>query len=272
MSHQPRPLAQNLLRLKATNLGRRIYASLPWGYRLAGVLLVLAGDALDAFGRAVYSECIRAVVRGMPDIPSGKPALDLVQDVERRGPDALPVGYGRPFAARVYKILIAKFADPEVAQEAMSHVLLQIARHKIHIANGASLQEAEALVITVALNAARDLLRARKRRQERSLVRDEDDAQTTLDVEDPAAFERLDQLLPAAELRSVLRELGEIHPRAPEWLRARLDGDSGQEIAAEWGTSPSYVSKWQSTYVPQIKKVVEHHLRQARYSYDRRCS
>jgi DNA-directed RNA polymerase specialized sigma24 family protein len=276
-------VAQHVLRRRAVDLRRRIYASLPWGYRLASLLLVLAGDALDAFGRSTYAEFIRAVVRGMPDTPSGKPAFDLIQDVERRGPDAVPVGYGRLFAARVYKILISKFADPEIAEEAMSQVLLQVARRKVHVANGATLQEAEALIITIALNAARDLLRSRRRRQERSLVRDDEDSQAVVEVEDPGAFERLDKLLPVSELRAVLRELEGIHPRAPEWLRARLNGDSGTEIAENWGTSPSYVSKWQSAYVPAIKKVVENRLRTAAhaawttdgaqpYSYDRRPS
>ena len=204
---------QHELRRRAVDLSRRIYATLPWGYRVAGLLLVLAGDALDAFGRASYAEFIRAVVRGMPDLPNGKKAFDLVQDVERRGADALPAGYGRAFAVRVFKILISKFGDHEIAEEAMSHVLLQIARGKIHIRNGSSLQEAESLLLVVALNGARDGLRQRSRRREQPLLREDDNAQTTVDVEDPQAFERLDKLLPASELEAVLREVAEVHAR-----------------------------------------------------------
>ncbi len=265
---------QHILHRCAVDLSRRIYTSLPWGYRVAGLFVVLARNALDAFGRVAYAEMIRSVVRGMPDTPLGKPAFDLVQDVEHRGADALPPDYGKPFATRVYKILLSKFSDPEVAEDAMSQVLLQVARRKLHIQNGSSLHEAESYIITVALNAARDILRARSRRREESLVRERDDDQTTIDVEDPEAFARLDKLLPASELRVVLRDLGEVHPRAPEWLQARLQGDSGQEIATDWGTTPSYVSKWQRQYVPAIRRVVEHHLRQARarYSYDRRAA
>lgn len=258
----------------AVNLSRRIYGSLPWGYRVAELLLVLAGDALDAFGRATYAEMIKSVVRGMPDAPNGKPAYDLIGDVTRKGADALPPGYGRPFASRVYKILLSKFSDPEVVEDAMSHVLLQVARGKVHVHNGADLADVEALMITIAMNAARDILRARARRREDSLVRDRDDEPTPVDVEDPEAFTRLDKLMPASELREVLRELRQVHPRAPEWLQARLQGDSGQEIAQDWQTTPSYVSKWQRIYLPEIKRVVEHHLRQARwaYSYDRRLA
>jgi DNA-directed RNA polymerase specialized sigma24 family protein len=215
---------------------------------------------------------IKAVVRGMPDAPGGKPAYDLIGDVTRKGADALPPGYGRPFASRVFKILLSKFSDPEVAEEAMSHVLFQIARGKLHIRNGADLADAEALLITIAMNAARDILRARGRRREDSLVRDRDDEQSAIDVEDPEAFANLDKLMPASELRDVLRELAGVHPRAPEWLQARLHGDSGQEIAADWGVTPSYISKFQRVFLPRIKAVVQHHLRQShtQYSYDRR--
>lgn len=261
---------QHVLHRRVVDLNRNIHASLPWGYRVAALLVVIAGNSLDAFGRAAYAEFIRAVVRGMPDTPGGKPALDLVQDVERRGADALPAGYGIPFASRVFKILISKFGDPEIAEEAMSHVLLQIARRKIHIRNGSSLQEAEKMLIVVALNGARDTLRARSRRREQSLVREDDGAQTMVDVEDPQAFEQLDKLLPASELRQLLRDVGSVHPRAPEWLRAKLDGQTGVEIAEQWGTSPSYISKWQNTYLDGIARAVREHLRTAHYSYDRR--
>lgn len=256
-------------RRQATDVRRRHYTSLPRGYRIAGLLAVLSADALSAFGRVVYGEFVLAAVRGLPDTAEGKPALDLVREVTTRGPQALPNGYGRPFAARVFKILLSKFGDSEIAEESMSFVLLQIARRKIHVANGSTLQVAEALIITVALNAARSLLRQRGRQRERSLVREDEQP---FDVEDPHAFEHLDRLLPTKELMAVLQELEQVHPRAPEWLRARLQGDSGAEIAEDWGTSPSYVSRWQSQYLDRIKQVVTNHLRTASwvYSYDRR--
>jgi len=254
---------QHALARRASKLSRKIYAAMPWGYRVAGLLTILAADALDAFGRTMSAEMVMSVVRGMPEI-GGKPAMDWIQDVHRKGADVLPTGTGREFAARVYKILLTKFGDPEIAEEAMSAVLLASARKKIHIANGVSMHEAGSYIITACLNAARDLLRARGRRREDSLVRDRDeDSGQNDEVEDPRAFERLDEALPASELRKILTELGDVHPRAPEWLKARLDGQSGQEISEAWQTTPSYVSKWQRTYLPQIKKVVEHHLREA---------
>lgn len=257
-------IPQRILARRATDLSRRIYASLPWGYRVATLFTVLAADALDTFGRAMSAEMVLAAVRGMPDI-GGVLATDWIQRVHQKGPDVLPPGTGREFAARVYKILLTRSGgDPEVAAEAMSAVLLASARRKIHIANGSSLHDAESYIITASMNAARDLLRARSRRREDSLARDRHDDDVEVDVEDPSAFERLDDVLPASELRKILNELGNVHPRAAEWLRARLEGQSGQEISEAWHTTPSYVSKWQRTYLPEIKKVVEQHLREAR--------
>jgi len=263
----------HVLQRRAIDLSRRIHTSLPWGFRVAELLHVLAADSLDAFGRVVTAQMILAVVRGIPDI-GGKPASDWIQDVHRRGPDVLPPGTGRAFASRVYKILLSKFSDPEIAEEAMAHLMLQATRGKIHISNGSDIHTAQSLVITICLNRARDLLRSRGRLREQPLVRERDEDESAVDVEDPGAFQRLDSLMPASDLRKVLQELERVHPRAPEWLRAKLDGDSGQDIAVEWQTTPSYVSKWQRTYLPDIKRVVEHHLRQARwaYSYDRRLT
>ena len=265
-------VTQHVLHRRAVDLSRRIYASLPWGFRVAQLVTILAADSLDVFGRVIYAEFIKSVVRGMPDVAPGKTALDLVQDVERKGADALPAGYGRPFASRLFKVLLSKLGDPEVAQDAMSKVMLQVVRGKVHVHNGADLHSAEAYVVTACLNAGRDILRGQGRRREQSLVRERDDEQATVDVEDPEAFSKLDKLMPASELQDILRELAGVHPRAPEWFKARLDGDSGQEIADSWGTTPSYISKWQRTYLPEVRRVVEHHLRQARrgYSYDRR--
>jgi len=265
------PVPEHALHRHAVNLSRRIYSSLPWGFRVAELFHVLAADSLDVFGRVIYAEFIKAVVRGMPDVAPGKAAFDLVQEVERKGPDALPGGYGRPFASRLFKVLLSKLGDPEVAQDAMSKVMLQVVRGKVHIHNGADLHSAEAYVVTACLNAGRDVLRAQGRRREQSLVRERDDEEKVVDVEDPEAFGRLDELLPASELQDILRELAGVHPRAPEWLQARLQGDSGQEIAADWGVTPSYISKFQRVFLPRITAVVQHHLRQARrYSYDRR--
>ncbi len=256
---------------RARDLNQRIYTSFPWGFRVAGLLLVLGGDSLDSFGRVITGEMILAVVRGLPDI-GGKPASDWIQQVHLKGADVLPPGAGRPFAQKVYKILLTRFGSPGVAQDAMSNVMLQVARHKLHIKNGASLHEAESYVITIALNAARDLLRAQGRRREDSLIHERDDEGVQVDVEDPGAFRELEKAITPDQMDRLLRDLRGVHPRAPEYVRALLDGDNAAEIAQDWRVTPSYVSKFKRIVGPRIRSLVEDRLRSASalVSYDRR--
>jgi DNA-directed RNA polymerase specialized sigma24 family protein len=264
-SHPITVVPAHVLARRASDLSRRIYTSLPWGFKVANLLVVLASDSLDAFGRVMYAEFIKAAVRGMPDTAPGKPALDLIQEATRKGADALPQGYGKPFATRLYKILLSKFGgDPSLIDEAMSDLMTKAVRGKLHIAIGSSLGAAETYMIVAAQNSVRDLLRSQERKREVPLIRDQSQGETTIDVEDPNAFKALDKAISPSEMAKLLQELEDVHPRAPEWLKARLDGDSGQEISEAWRTTPSYVSKWQRTFLPKIKKVVEHHLREAR--------
>ncbi len=236
---------QEQLLSRAENLSRRIYASLPWGYRVAQLLLVLAGDGVDAFGRTVLAEMIAAGVADLDDI-NGRPASAWVSVVALRGPSALPLGSGRDFAARVYRALIARFGA-DAADEAMSAVMLQAARGKLSIRAGSPRRTAESYVVTVALNAARDAVRSRGRAP--IPVADEQ-----IDTADPRAFSRLEEILPRAELARTLRRLEKVDPRAPDWLRARLDGLTGVELARLWGVSPSYVAKWERTRLPALRR------------------
>jgi len=280
---------QHVLRRRAVDLSRRIYASLPWGYRVAKLFEVLAADSLDAFGRVVTAQMILAVVRGIPDI-GGKPASDWIQDVHRRGPDVLPPGTGRAFAGRVYKILLSKFSDPEVVEEAMAHVMLQATRGKIHISNGSDIHTAQSLVITICLNRARDLLRAQGRRREDSLVRDREDEPREIDITDPEAFRDLDRSISPGDMNRILQDAARVSPRAREYLESVLRGDSQSEWARELGVTDSAVAKYIRKVRPKLQEVLREHFRaasvarvasydmravrrevDARYSYDRRC-
>lgn len=82
-------------------------------------------------------------------------------------------------------MLLSKLGEPEVAQDAMSKVLLQVVRGKVYIHNAADLHSAESYVVTACFNAGRDILRSQGRRREQPLVRERDDEQATVDVADP---------------------------------------------------------------------------------------
>ncbi len=251
----------NVLTRRLRDINRSAHASMPWGYRIAALLVRLAGDSLDAFGRVVSAEMILAAVRGMPDI-GGKPAIDWIQDVHRKGADVLPFGTGRPFAAKVFKIVLAKFGDPEVAEEAMSHLMLQAARDKLHIANGSDLHSAESYLITSCLNAARDVLRGKQRRREVPLVRERDDDRE-IDIADPETFRDLDKSISPTDMDRILDAVEEVHPRARDYLESVLRGDSQAEWARELGVTDAAISKFVRKIRPTLQQALREHLRSA---------
>lgn len=261
-------LPPHVLVCRLDHLQRQIYASMPWGYRVAHLFTVLGADGASTAGRSAYALFIAAAVRGMPSI-NGRDALDLVRDI--RGPedaDRLPPDYGAQFGRRLYRVLLARFG-PEIAEDAIAETLMKIARGKVHVRTGANLSEAEALVVTVGLNNARDL--ARKQGRARA-VSDVDEEGRTLDVEDPEAFAKLERALSPRDMQRILQDLEDVHPRARSFAEAVLEGDSKADVAEAWSVTPSYVSKWLKQYGGAIRKVIEYRLREARcrYSYDRR--
>jgi len=158
---------------------------------------------------------------------------------------------------------LLKFAGPEIAEEAMSKVMLQAARDKIHLHNGSDVHEAESFIITVALNAARDLLRAQGRRREDPLVRDRDDELREVDITDPEVFRDLDRSLSPSDMTRVLQDAGRVSPRAREYLESVLRGDSQSEWARELGVSDAAVSKFIRKVRPKLQEVLRDHLRSA---------
>lgn len=261
-----RPLSQRELARRAHKLSKTLFVSLPWGFRLAHLFIVMAADTASTLGRSAYALFIAAAVRDMPRVGT-RDSLDMVQEI--RGPedaDKLPADYGRAFGNRLFRTLLAKFG-PEIAEEATAETLLKIVRGKLHVRNGASLSESEALVSTVALNSARDLARGEQRRRQRG---QDNDGYT--DIEDPDAFAEVERALSPTEMQRVLREFEQIHPRARSFAEALLEGDTQAQIAKSWDVTPSYVSKWFREHRDEMAEVLHRNLRTARcsYTYDRR--
>ncbi len=253
---------QTKLAAQASKLSRRIFASLPWGYRLAHLLTKLAVDTQEAFGRLAYAEFLKSGVTGLPDI-KGMPALSFRSEIQGpRAADKLPKGYGKSFGVKVWKIALSKFYQPELVEEAISHVMIKLVSGGVHIREGTELRQAEAFIITSVMNAATDALRKKKREApSRSLIQDDGDGGTEeVDITDPHAFQDIERMIPRSEMSKIMRDLRQVNERAPGWVEAQLDGLSNVEIAEEWGVSPAYVTKWFRTYGEQIEAVFNKYL------------
>lgn len=252
---------QTKLAAHATKLSRAIFASLPWGFRLAHLFSKLAIDTQEAFGRFAYAEFLKAGVVGLPDI-NGQPALSMRDKIQGpRAADKLPRGYGKMFGTKVWKIALAKFHNPELVEEAISRVMVRMASHEMKVREGSDIKTAESFIVTAVLNAATDLIR--KERRETPLTMEDDGEYTELDVDDPGAFQDIAQMIPRSEMAKILRELRQVHERAPSWVEAQLEGLTNIEIANEWGVSPAYVLKWAKQYLDRIQAVFNKYLRAA---------
>lgn len=256
----------NVLAAQFRQFNRQLYASLPWGYRVAGLMLHLASSVTDSLGKVIYFELIKAGVRDMPDV-NGAPASEFV-DKHPRNPERLPTGYGRKLADRLYAILLTKTRSPDSVEEVISDYLVTVTRKGIPVPEGSTLAQAEGYVKNSVMNALSDYFRANKGRKDRGGVRPDNQSLDDEDsgfgnLADPNAFKNLDNLLPQADIRRLMQELESVNPRAPSWLEAKLEGLSGVELAAEWGVGKSAISEWERTNLPKIKKLVLNYVREA---------
>lgn len=251
---------QTKLAAEATKLSRTIFASLPWGFRLAHLFEKFAVDTQEAFGRFAYAEFLKAGVEGLPDI-NGQPALSLRGEIQGpRAADKLPRGYGKDFGKKVWTFAFHKFRDMELVEDGISHVMMRMVKGEVQVREGSTLKSAENLIVTSVLNATMDALRAKKRAAPSLMRENDEDGYAEIDIADPHAFKELEQMLPRSEMARLMNDLKSIQDRAPSWVEAQLDGLTDRELATEWGTTPSYLINWKKRYLEEIHEVIRRHL------------
>lgn len=249
----------------ALDLRRRVFASLPWGYRLASLLTKLAADT-SGFGQVSYGLFLMHGVEGLPPI-KGQPAENFKPakpaDIDR----TIPRGYGKDFGEKVYRVLLHTFKNPDFAEEVMSEGIVKIITGGSYLTNelkGKPLSKAENLFIKSMVNLGIDL--QRKRGREKSMVDEEGVEQV---IEDPKSWEELEKHLPEKELDAIRRELAEVNPRlAPDialYFDLLLDGFKDSEIVKDQmlpflKDKPMSQQAWSKTYKEQIKRVLREHF------------
>jgi len=262
-----------LLYKQADDLRRRIYASLPWGYRLASFLLRLSSSILDAFGRVIFAEFIKRGVKDMPDI-GGQPAAawrDKLLKAGTRAGDMIPRGTGREFAMKAWRVLLSQTKNPEMTEEVMTLVIEKIIKNPSLI-KPESLQVAEGYVITALKATYIDKVRYEKRRKDvrgpSLTVEDESGDAITLDPGDPSSWKEVGQLIPESELREILHDLERLHPSAAAFVDLSFQGYTPTEMARQGllphlegqPTSVQNVHQWIQKWKPRIQQVLEKHI------------
>jgi len=219
---------QGRLKIGAQALRVSIFCDLPWGYRVAHALTVLASQTTNVFGRILGSVFLQRAVEGMADPgPHWDPSA---RDPSR----TLPTNYYADFGGKVFRIMSGKFRDPSLVEETMVEVMTKFAMHPELVQKGTGRSRAEALVIEATKNTLRNRIKAEQRRPHESLFdTDQDGQERTLDLDDPHAAEKFEDFFNAQDMRGIRRDLAHIMDWAPGYLDMVLEGYDDTEIIGD---------------------------------------
>lgn len=225
------------LQLRAAEVRRRIFASLPWQLRLAVVLTQVAADTgyLLDWARAFGAKFLLAGVEGMPDPgPRWNPnAHDPAM--------TLPRGYMANFMHAVWgTILKNRWANPQLAEEAIARYLMKMQEGKIHIDKekaGGGLSSAESYVKWGILQEAKTLAKKQRREWEHGQSLEdvgEESKSISMDIEDPESLSRYQHVLSPRMWKEWMDYLARhIHPDMPLFLKLRMEGYDNNEIVGD---------------------------------------
>ena len=211
----------------SVELKHRVFSSLPWGVRLAHVLLqVRFGSDSTDFGQSMYGLFLLHGVEGMPT-PPVMPAS--VKDFSKLK------GYGHDFGKKAFNFALRLFkADDmrvERAQETLSLTFLKLFSNASldSVLKGKSLSHSENYVLSAVRSEAIGLMRKEK-------LRAHSDIEDM--IQEPAAWDNLGDIIPRSEQKELLDELErsvnpETFPDIVEYFGLLLEGHNTEEIARE---------------------------------------
>lgn len=209
------------LLVRSSELQRRLFASLPWGFRLASVFLVLADDYITD-----YAESLRAIFEaaGVKNIPD-----DL-----------------RSLAKVIYGKFMKQVGRPDRVEDAMQDLVVDLVKNQV--------------IKPVEFTAAKSFLmgrvqyrilemRNKGKKKEVSTTTPEGDLLTLVDEtfesspywnEDPNQFATIEATFPEGVWeREVLPAVAKVHPDMMLYFQLLAEGHKGKHIV-ERGMLPTY--------------------------------
>jgi hypothetical protein len=250
----------------ALTLRRKVYASLPWGYRLADFLTKLASVESDGFGQAVYGLFLMYGVTDMPPI-KGEPAENHKPTSPKEIDRKVPHGYGSDYGGLVYKTLLSKFKNVDFVSDVMMEGVLKLTTNATlgKSLEGKTLVEARKIFHTTVYRIGLNMVRSKGR--EVSMT---DDEGLERIIEDPNAWDELGKEVPEVILKHVQQDLATIDPRLlpdlPLYFKLLTEGYNNSEIVRDRmlpfleETGMSYAN-WKKRYEQKIKSILEKHLK-----------
>lgn len=210
---------------RANETRRQIWASLPFGYRLGAVFMVLADSYIKEWGKAIGAIFLKSEVEDMPDPgPRWNPA--------RPDPRYLPSGYMENVASKIYSLVLRVVGNPEDTRDIMQDVILKL--HSSNNLKSVSFTSAISFLTTKAVWDAKNLVRHRgkdpAKKPKTSPDAEEPDYASTDFMSnpyfyaDPSTYREIEDLFGQGKWeRKVLPELARIHPDMPLFFERLLE-------------------------------------------------
>lgn len=233
----------------ALGLRRKIYASLPFGYRIAQVFIRLAGFVTDAIGRGFLQKFRE---------------YDQVTGIE-------PGDDGKAFGKKLYAEALRVVKNPSRAEDVIQGLFQEYLEKGTFKTIKGPMHNAERFVLNMVKLRAMNALRPDKKLRDLTIQNDEGEEVERV-IEDPSEWERFDDgLLEQIDLHRIRAELKHMNPNLEAYFVLMLDGVSDKEIL-EGQMLPMLEGKdikgpnWNQTYKPKLvdkiqkvlQKYVEH--------------
>ena len=235
---------QAILICRAARLQHKLFISLPFTARFA-TFARIALDPREIFGRMAYTVFLQRKIEGMPDI-HGQPALGF--DLSRAPQHLAPQGYGKEFGAKVMNLMLYKYKDPEMVQDAMQNAVVKLLQEANKLREGASLSDAQGYVVTIVKNECLGIIRHRNKHPGdygQGMPSADEDA-PAVELEDPHALKAILQWIDdesgGTAIQHIMQDLQKIKGAVP-FVQGKLEtGLSNQQLVGNLpqGITPKY--------------------------------
>lgn len=275
------PRQAKLLR-QANQVRRLVWASAPFGVRLAAVLHRLSLDSASAFGSAVYTIFMQAGADDDMDLIDGMRPSEWIK--QRRGRQCPPsYRQAKDFGRRAYAtaLRVAR-GNRSAAEDALMNAMVKVMKSHDHFLKIPVLKTSENYVLKIIENEVKMAQRGDKHLDIGTPGQEERDehnmTMTQLNPPDPEDFgETVEWLEKLERLKTyqgpILSDLAKVHPSAPEYLKALIAdphatdveilGDPKTGKPAQWAyfqehiTSPQFLSQ---KVKPRLRQVLQKYV------------
>jgi hypothetical protein len=256
---------------RAQGLRRRLWASLPFGFRLARLFESLSDAFLNDWGRQLGAFLLSKGTEGMPD-------PGPMWDEKKLDPRRLPRGYMKDAANVAYRIALKKLGNPEDAVDVLQDVIVKAMTGGIKLDTGVPLNSALSYIRQTINWACLNRLRERGRHKNLKYVNipEDEEGRPTFQpedtqfldnpywVEDPAFLRDLHGLFDEGVWRrKVVPELSRIHRDLPTFFDLKLENpdtpisDIVKQLPGFSQSPKSFIRLLRQKVQPKLKELAE---------------